>query len=309
MTRFCRHLLLGAVISLCSLSVLAAPNVVVSLAPLHSLATAVTEGISEPALIYERQQSPHGSGLSPDQLRTLTQADVLVWVGPELETGLARLVARLPETAVNWHWHDYDQGMRQYEPREALFETAAEALHGDHDHGALDPHFWLDPRNAERFVSALADELAQLDPANAESYRANAASEQQRLQELYADLDARLAPVRERPFIVFHDGFQYFERAFQLNALGALVVTPEIPPGPRTVAQLAQRANEVGGVCLLHEPQFSSRWMQPLQQAVPNGVLSQIDPLGSTLEPGPDLYERILTQLADTLATCLENVS
>lgn len=309
MTPFYRHLLAGAAVFFWPLSVLAAPNVVASIAPLQSLASAVTEGISEPALLYDRQQSPHGSGLSPDQLRTLTEADVLVWVGPELETGLARLVARLPEGAVNWHWHDYDSGMVQYAPREALFATAASALHGDHDHGKLDPHFWLDPRNAEIFVGALADELAQLDPANADTYRANAEREQQRLQQLYTDLEARLAPVRDRPFIVFHDGFQYFERAFDLNALGALVVTPEIPPGPRTVAQLAQRANEAGGVCLLHEPQFSSRWLQPLLQAVPNGLLSQIDPLGSTLEPGPDLYERILTDLAANLATCLENLS
>ncbi|MFG1497303.1 zinc ABC transporter substrate-binding protein [Saccharospirillum sp. HFRX-1] len=305
---FRRLLLVGAVVLFWPLSALSAPHVVVSLAPLHSLASAVTAGISEPALLYDRQQSPHGSGLSPDQLRTLTEADLLVWVGPELETGLARLVARLPAKAVNWHWHDYDSGMVQYTPREALFETAAGALHGDHDHGELDPHFWLDPRNAEVFVIALADELAQLDPANADTYRANAEREQQRLQQLYSDLDARLAPVRERPFIVFHDGFQYFERAFDLNALGALVVTPEIPPGPRTVAQLAQRANDAGGVCLLHEPQFSSRWMQPLLQAVPNGQLSQIDPLGSTLEPGPDLYERILTDLADNLANCLETL-
>ena len=308
MTSFCRHLLLGAAVLLWPLSALAAPHVVVSLAPLHSLATAVTDGVSEPALLYHRQQSPHGSGLSPDQLRMLTQADLLVWVGPELETGLARLVARLPDNAVNWHWHDYDSGMVQYAPREALFETVASELHGDHDHGELDPHFWLDPRNAEIFVGALADELAQLDPANADAYRANAEREQQRLQQLYVDLDARLAPVRERPFIVFHDGFQYFERAFDLNALGALVVTPEIPPGPRTVAQLAQRANAAGGVCLLHEPQFSSRWLQPLLQAVPNGQLSQIDPLGSTLEPGADLYERILTDLADNLASCLETL-
>lgn len=303
-----RLLLLGAAVLFWPLSALAAPHLVVSLAPLHSLALAVTEGISEPALLYNRQQSPHGSGLSPDQLRILTQADMLVWVGPELETGLARLVSRLPDNAVNWQWHDYDAGMVHYAPRPALFETLANELHGDHDHGQLDPHFWLDPRNGEVFVIALADKLAELDPDNAAAYRANAEREQQRLQQLYAELDARLAPVRQRPFIVFHDGFQYFERAFELHALGALVVTPEIPPGPRTVAQLAQRANRAGGVCLLHEPQFSERWLQPLAQAVPQAQLAQIDPLGSSLEPGADLYARILTGLAASLASCLEQL-
>lgn len=309
MKSVCRRLrLLGAVVLFWPLSLLAAPQLVVSLAPLHSLAESVTAGVSQPALLYHRQQSPHGAGLSPDQLRILTQADVLVWVGPELETGLARLVARLPDSAVDWRWHDYDTGMNQFETRPALFETAAEALHGEHDHGQLDPHFWLDPRNAQVFVTALAEELAQLDPDNAARYRSNAAAESTRLGELFIQLDAQLEPVRAKPFIVFHDGFQYYQRAFGLNALGALVVTPEIPPGPRTVAQLAERANQVGGVCLLHEPQFSERWLQPLAAAVPNARLAQIDPLGSTLATGDDFYAQVLIELTAHLSDCLEQL-
>ncbi|WP_157954275.1 zinc ABC transporter substrate-binding protein [Saccharospirillum mangrovi] len=300
--------LLGAVVVFWPLSLLAAPHVVVSLAPLHSLAASVTEGVSEPTLLYHRQQSPHGAGLSPDQLRLLTQADLLVWVGPELETGLSRLASRLPNGAVDWRWHDYDAGMNQYETRPALFETDAEALYGEHDHGRMDPHFWLDPRNAQAFVINLAEELAQLDPANAERYRANATAEQTRLGDLFNQLDAQLAPVRDKPFIVFHDGFQYYQRAFGLNALGALVVTPEIPPGPRTVAQLAERANQVDGVCLLHEPQFSERWLQPLAAAVPNARLAQIDPIGSTLDAGDDFYARVLIDLTDHLSDCLEQL-
>lgn len=300
--------LLGVVLLFWPLSTLAAPQLVVSLAPLHSLAAGVTEGVSEPLLLYRRQQSPHGSGLSPDQLRNLTSADLLVWVGPELETGLARLVNRLPDGAAEFRWHDYDSGMALYESREALFETRAAHLHDDHDHGALDPHFWLDPRNGARFSEALAERLAQLDPANSEHYRRNATAQAERLQRLYDELAAQLAPVSDRPFIVFHDGFQYFERAFNLNVLGALVVTPEIPPGPRTVAQLAERANAAEGVCLFHEPQFSERWLQPLAAAVPNSYLADIDPLGSKLAPGDDLYVRILTGLADDLSRCLEQL-
>lgn len=301
--------LIGVVLMWVSGVALAAPKLVVSLAPLHSLAVAVTEGVSEPVLLYQQQQSPHGSGLSPDQLRQLTQADVLVWVGPELETGLARLISRLPDTAVDWHWHDYDSGMTHYAPRPALFDTdAAALLHEDHDHGQLDPHFWLDPRNAAVFATKLAQQLAQLDPANADVYRANAEQLNQQLQSLYDSVNAQLAPVRHKPFIVFHDGFQYFERAFDLRALGALVVTPEIPPGPRTVAELAQRANAAGGVCLFYEPQFSQRWLQPLEKAVPQSQLAQIDPLGSAHAPGAQLYADIVSGLADSLTHCLETL-
>lgn len=286
------------------------PKVAVSIAPLHSLVSGVMKGVAEPELIYETGQSPHATALAPEQLKTLVRADLLIWVGPELETGLSRLLARRPESAVELRWHDYDAGMRVHEQRESLFEVPGapnEEEHG-HDHGHLDPHFWLSPANARQFVRAIADTLGQQDPENADAYLANAERMTTSLKELERQLAEQLAPVKDKPFIVFHDGFQYFDQAFELNALGALVLNPEIPPGPRTVANLKDAAQRHDGVCLFHEPQFSDRWLESLKNSLPTARIAVIDPLGVDHDPGETLYPDMMLKLATNMADCLESL-
>lgn len=301
-------LVLVLAVPLISASAHAGPQVAVSIAPLHSLVAGVMEGVGEPELIYETRQSPHASALSPSQLKTLVNAELLIWVGPELETGLGRLLERRPESALEMRWHDYDAGMTVHPQRESLFDvpqTQHEHEHA-HDHGDLDPHFWLSPANARHFVEAVAEQLAQLDAPHADRYRANAERLTRRLTELEQELSQQLAAVRQAPFILFHDGFQYFDQAFDLNALGALVLNPEIPPGPRTVANLKAAAERHNGVCLFHEPQFSDRWLRSLSQSLPSARIASIDPLGIDHAPGRDLYLKMMRQLANDMTRCLE---
>jgi len=288
-----------------------APRVAVSIAPLHGLVSDIMAGVAQPDLIYEGSQSPHSSALSPYQLKALVQADLLIWVGPELETSLARLSQRLPEEAINLQWHDYDAGMTLYETREPLFEShngnGDHHGHG-HDHGDLDPHFWLSMANARSFVQAMTDRLAELDDSNADLYRANAESLLKELQGLEEQLAEQMAPLSDKPFIVFHDGFQYFEREHRLNALGALVLQPDVPPGPRTVARLVKLAKPHEGLCLFHEPQYSDRWLQSMTRSLPEARVAQIDPLGFEQTPGAGHYQALMTQLATDLARCLEQL-
>ncbi|GGX64242.1 zinc ABC transporter substrate-binding protein [Saccharospirillum salsuginis] len=286
-----------------------APRVAVSIAPLHGLVSDIMAGVAQPDLIYEGSQSPHSSALSPYQLKILVETDLLIWVGPELETSLARLTQRLSPEAVNLRLHDYDAGMTLHESRESLFEEGGEDAgnHG-HDHGDLDPHFWLSMANARVFVRAMTDRLVELDESNADRYRANAEALLAELQALDRQLTDRLAPLTDKPFIVFHDGFQYFERDHRLNALGALVLQPDVPPGPRTVARLVELAKPHDGLCLLHEPQYSDRWLQSMTRSLPNARIAQIDPLGFEQTPGAGHYQALMTQLATDLARCLEQL-
>lgn len=288
----------------------AEPRVAVSIAPLHSLVAGVMHGVAEPELIYETRQSPHSSALTPEQLKTLVRSDLLIWVGPELETGLGRLLARRPDSAVEMRWHDYDTGMTLHEQRDSLFEVPSHSsdVGHDHDHGDLDPHFWLSPTNARHFAHAVADQLSQMDSEHADQYRSNAERLDTALLELEKRLAQQLKPVKDQPFILFHDGFQYFDQAFDLNALGALVLNPEIPPGPRTVANLKAAAERHDGVCLFHEPQFSDRWLESLKNSLPKARIADIDPLGVDHSPGESLYRNMMTQLADDMVRCLESL-
>lgn len=155
---------------------------------------------------------------------------------------------------------------------------------------------------------AIAAELARLDPAHAERYRANAERRVAALEELAAAIEADLAPVREAPFIVFHDAYQYFEAAFDLNGVGAVTLSPERQPGPADIAALRDKIERAEAVCVFAEPQFPPRLVETLVEGTP-ARMGVLDPVGAGLAPGPDAYPTLLRDLADDLRACLAGTS
>ena len=168
----------------------------------------------------------------------------------------------------------------------------------------IDPHLWLDPHNAVAVARALVEALIRRDPEGAGSYRAALSAFEARAARLVAELDRLLAPVRERPFLVAHDSFQYFERAFRLRGLGALVVTPELPLGARSFAGLVERARRAGVVCVFAEPQMDRRLVERVAAEV-GARIGELDPIGLGLEPGPDFWFALMRKNAEALRRCL----
>lgn len=281
------------------------PRVLVSIAPLHSLVAQVMDGVAEPELVYETSQSPHSSAMTPRQLKAVVEADLLFWIGPELETALARLMPRLQDDARAFELHDFDAGMTLLPMRDTLFATRGTGPDHEHDHGDLDPHIWLSLENAGVFVDFVEARLIEHDPDHRDDYETNADQTRTRLTALAEQLDVLLGQSRETPYILFHDGFQYFELDQDLNGLGALVLNPDIPPGPRTIARLRDLAAPLERVCLFREPQYSERWLSPLVSELDKATLGTIDPLGQLSEPGTGLYADMMLRLASDLAACL----
>lgn len=176
--------------------------------------------------------------------------------------------------------------------------------HEGHDHGAHDPHAWLSPDNGAVWLNAIAAQLSAADPDNAGAYFANAAAGREELAALSAEINAILDPVRGRNFIVFHDAYQYFETAFDFPASGAISVSDASDPSPARIAEIQARVAEQGVTCVLSEPQFNPGIVAAVMEGseANTGVL---DPLGSDLEPGQDLYGNVLRNLATALADCL----
>lgn len=172
----------------------------------------------------------------------------------------------------------------------------------------MDTHIWLGPDNAKAMTRAIAAALAEVDPDNAATYLANADAAVATLAALGEELRETLAPVREAPFIVFHDAYQYFEQAFGLNAVGSVTVSPEILPGTAQLAELRARVEAAGATCVFAEPQFEPRLVTMLTDGTTarKGVL---DPLGADLAPGADAYPQLLRNLADALVDCLSEPS
>ncbi len=289
----------------------AAPQVVASIKPVHSLVASVTRGVSEPRLLIPAGASPHTYSLRPSDVAALHDAGLVVWIGGNAETLLAPTIASLADTPVLELGRIEDMALLPAR-RGGAWEKRGHAHDHDGDHGqgpehaeqAMDTHLWLDPDNARAILEAVAERLAALDPGNAERYRANAAAAGERLDALEARLEQRLAPVRERPFIVFHDAYHYFEAHFGLNGVGSIMVSPDQPPGARRMLEMREAIRERGAVCVFREPQFRPGLVDTLVEGT-DARVGTLDPLGADLPAGPDAYFRLLDRLGDALADCL----
>ena len=315
-------------------------RVVASIKPVHSLVSAVMAGVGEPHLIIRGRASPHTFTMRPSDAAALEDADIIFMVGDTMETALSgpvdslagdAPVVRLADTPglvlrtirEGGAFEDHDHGSHGHADHddhddEAMHHDDHDDDHGhghghdDHDepaddhadHGPYDMHVWLDPINGWTMARAIAGALSEVDPANAATYDANVDALLQRLDGLTGDIAERVAPARGVPFIVFHDGYRYFEDRFGLSAAGSVVVSPERPPGARRIFQLRQRVEEMGVVCVFDEPQFDRRLVRTVVEGsdVRSGT---VDPLGASIEDGPELYFTLLSNMAASFADCL----
>jgi zinc transport system substrate-binding protein len=303
-------------------------TVVASINPVHSLVAGVMQGVAEPVLLVKGAGSPHSYSLRPSAARALDQAAAVFWVGEGLETFLVKPLQALSENAVVVAVSEApgvrllptrEGGVRQREEHgEIAAEAEVEDDHGGkdaghpehedehaHEHGWFDLHVWLDPRNAEAMVDAVVATLSEVDPDHAAIYRSNGSRLHTQLHQLDESLKARLAPVRDRPFVVFHDGYQYFEDRYGLNAVGSIAVDPGRRPGAQRLGAIQHRLEELNGVCVFSEPQFEPALVDTVVEGTSarKGVL---DPLGTDLAPGPDLYFQLMSNLGQALIDCLE---
>ena len=291
--------------AMCAPSALAQPKVIASIQPIHSLVAGVMDGVATPELLVRATGSPHDYALRPSDAQRLRQAQLVFWVGESYETFLVKPLASLAGRSRVVQL-DLEAGMTLLTQRKG----GAWEDHG-HDHGAkgkgrlaIDGHLFLDPANARLIVEAAVRALGDLDRANAGRYAANGTTVIARLDALDGELKAQLVPVAQKPFIVFHDAYQYFESRYALNAVGSIAADPERRPGAQQLRQIRRKIESAGAACVFSEPQFDAKLVGSIvaDTRTRTGVL---DPLGSGQQPGPDAYFETLRALAASLVQCL----
>ena len=303
------------------------PSVAVSIKPIHSLVSAVMGDLGQPALIVQSTGSEHAYSLRPSDARALETAGLVFWVGPRMESFLEKpleslagkatviTLAETPDLELlpyrdggPFEAHDHDD----HDHRAATHSHEADhddhPSHEEHEHypaaDGRDMHFWLDPVNAGHLVDAIASALSSKDPANAERYAANAAAYRARLDAVHDEITEILSPVREKPIVVFHDAYQYFEKRYGVRTVGSITVNPDVAPGAHRVKEIRQRIADLGAACVFSEPQFEPRIVAVVTEGTPART-GTLDPLGSTLPDGPDLYPHLLTEMARSIKSCL----
>ncbi len=297
---------------LLSAPALAAPKVIASIVPVHSIVAAVMGDIGNPELLLSGKNSEHTASLSPQQLQDLGKADLVFMIGSGLEHKLAQVSGGDAVGGKTFTALSEAAGIKTLPVRQGgTFEVHEEhegEEHDDHDEAILkfDPHVWLDPENAKAMANAVTSGLSKVDPENAKAYEANAAAFVASLDQLTAEITAETKPIQGKPFVVFHDAYQYFEKRFGLNAVGSISDVSAAAPSAKRLNEIRSKLEETKALCVFREPQFDAKYVTVVlegSKAKP-GVL---DPIGSDIAPGPIAYAELLMRLAKGARDCLMN--
>ena len=347
-------------------------KVVASIKPIHSLASYLMDGVAKPDLIVDGYASPHGFALKPSHAKMLQNADIVFWVGEDLENFLEKPLDSIAKKAEKIelleikglnklkfrernifddhddHGHD-DHGHKKKDDHDDHDHAKKEDDHDDHDHkkkddhddhdhakkedghkeddhddhdhkkkddhddhddhdgheghhhGEHDPHIWLDPINAKVILNEMVEHLIENDAKNASTYKSN-------LEKALKDIDKLTIEVmtdlnQSTSSIVFHDAYQYFEKRFNVNVLGAFTVNTDVMPGAEQLEEIREVIEHDKVACIFSEPQFNPDIINAVAKDmdIKTGVL---DPLGATLTPGKTLYFDLIKNMSKSFKGC-----
>ncbi len=307
-------------------------KVVASIKPIHSLASYLMDGIAKPDLIVDGYASPHGFAMKPSHAKMLQNADLIFWVGEDVESFLEKPLSSIAKKAEKIelmdtkglqvlkfrernifdehghddHGHDDDHGKKEDDHGHDDDHGKKEDDHGhdDHDghaHGEFDPHIWLDPINAKAMLNEMAEHLIENDPKNEAKYKSNLAKALQEIDKLTIDVMTDLSS--SVASIVFHDAYQYFEKRFNVNILGAFTVNTDVMPGAEQLAEIREIIEHDKVACVFSEPQFNPDIIKAVAKDM-NIKTGVVDPLGATLDPGKDLYFNLIRNMSASFKGC-----
>ncbi|WP_228276651.1 zinc ABC transporter substrate-binding protein [Marinobacter sp. JSM 1782161] len=302
----------------------AVPKVVADIAPIQSLVSQVMTGVGSPELLVQSGASPHTYSLSPSEAESLQQADVVFWVGepltPWLEGSLENLsgdadvveLLEVPGTTTyafrkgatfeSHEHHGEHEGEEHHDDEQHDDEHQGEEHH--HHHDGLDPHAWLDPVNGRVWLDAIAGALSQEDPEHAAVYARNAEAGKKKIDAVMADVQATIDELGAQQFIVFHDAYQYFEKRFGIAAAGAISIGDASKPSPARIDEIRGLVSDLKVSCVFTEPQYNPGIVRSVFGDTGVKTSAVIDPLGSDLTAGADLYPELLTSIAGSLRSC-----
>ena len=297
-------------------------KVVTSIKPIHSLASYIMDGVGSPGLIVDGYNSPHSFQLKPSHAKMLEQADIIFWIGEDLENFLEKPLDTIAKKAEKIelleiknikklkfrernifeeheghddHGHDAKKEEHDDHGHDAKKEEHDD--HDDHGHGEYDPHIWLDPINAKIILNEITEHLIENDSKNASTYKSNLTKALAKIDKLIIDVITETN--KNLSYVVFHDAYQYYENRFNVNILGAMTVNPDVMPGAEQIHEIHEVIEHDNVSCILSEPQFNPDIIKSIAKdtSVKTGVL---DPLGANLKPGKNLYFDLIRNMSSS---------
>lgn len=301
-----------------------APEVVTDAPVTHALVATVMGEVGMPLLLLDKGADAHDFQLRPSQVRALNGAALVVWLGPEMTPWLDRAIVsdarantlsllHVPGTHLRAFADETDHdeaghdgaGHDDDHADDAAQDGQSDGHTEAHDHEGTDPHAWLDPDNAALWLGRIADALSQRDPGNALLYRANASLGQTALKALDESLAETLTPAAGKGIVVAHDAYGYFADHYGLTIAASLAEGDAAAPGARHLSEVEAMLGSGQSACIFPEALRDPGPVLTLAEAGGVRVGAALDPAGRLLEPGADLYARLLQGLATGIADCL----
>ena len=283
-------------------------KVVTTIKPIHSLVAGVMDGLGSPSLIVDGSNSPHNFSLKPSHAKMIEDAEIIFWVGEDLETFMIKSLESIANNATKVSFMDLDNITKLKFKEENILEVEGyDDDHDDHDDhdkhadGEFDAHIWLDPKNAIEIVNEIAKTLSLKDPNNKNVYYSNAEKLNHSLNELIKKIN--LSINKDARFIVFHDAYQYFEKRFDVSSAGALILNEEALPSAKKVSEIHKIIKKQNINCIISEPQFNPNIIKSIAQD--SSILTgSFDPLGSSFDTNKNLYFEMILSLSNSLKDC-----
>ena len=307
-------------------------GVISTIQPINSLVSAVIGNTGKSITIIPSEQSPHDFKLKPSDVKVLQNGNIIFYVSNHLESSITKVFKNLPkniklinlmeESGVNhlairdndaWERHDH-HGHDDHDDHDKHGKKHDD--HDDHDkHGKKhddhddhekedDVHVWLSPDNAIKIVQKVNKVLSLYFPENSKIYNDNTTKFIDKIRNLKIELIKELSPIKNKPYIVFHDAYQYFEKTFELNAVGSIALEGDIASSPKQISFIKDKIIKSKASCVFQEPQFDSKLVKIVLEGT-NAKTGTLDPHGVNITGNKDFYLQLLKNMAKSLKECL----
>lgn len=230
-------------------------DVVVTAYPMQFIAERVAGDAATVTSVAPAGTEPHDLELSPSGVAALTSADVVLMLSG-FQAAVDDAVGEVGASTVGVDAADSAHLLTAEEEHEHGDSADLDDEHAEdeHDHGGVDPHFWLDPMRVADVADALAASLGESDPDNSATYEQNAADLRRDLEQLDGEMSDGLATCTERSFVTSHEAFGYLAAAYDLEQIGISGLDPEAEPSPARIAEVLQEARDAGVSTVFNEP-------------------------------------------------------
>jgi len=279
------------------------PSVVVSIKPIHSIVTTLMTGIAEPKLLLKSSNSAHTFHLKPSQVRMISNADLVIIISEDFESGLRKAIKNIENDSL---FQITSLGtLNIHKSRSEILYSKEHEEHEEHEESIYDLHLWLDINNTKLIAKHISELLIKIDPINEDKYNNNFLELMLDLEELKIDLEKEIAPFLTRQFAVFSDTTQYFEKS--MNFLRPIIITPYHGARLSIIRTLMAKEamSDLSVSCLLYGQEAKPNQISVLLEGLSLKTF-EIDIMGTKYPAGPDQYFNLMKRISSQLASCLK---